>query len=75
MQITAEVNEISKNVKCNLTFLFVELSETADNFVKIRLVLEIKDIASFIKYVFIENEAASKYVYMWKCFILIRAAN
>ena len=46
-----------KSVPCDLTYIFVELSETLNSFVKIRLVLEIKNVASFKKYVFIENEA------------------
>ena len=32
--------------------------KTLDNLVKIRLVLEIKNVTSFKKHVFIENEAA-----------------
>ena len=38
MQITAEISKIRKNVQCDLTFIFIELS-----------VLEIKNVASFIK--------------------------
>ena len=38
MQIIVEVSKIRKCVKCDLTFIFIE-----------RLVLEIKNVASFIK--------------------------
>ena len=42
-------NKNRKSVKCDQTFIFIELSETFNSFVKIRLVLEIKSTASFIK--------------------------
>ena len=38
-----------KKAERNLTFIIIELSETSNGFVKIRLVLEIKNVASFIK--------------------------
>ena len=49
LQMTAEVNKITVSVQCNLIFIFVELSEIANSFVEIRLVLEIQNFASFIK--------------------------
>ena len=49
LQITAEVSKIMKSVSCNLAFIFIELSGTANSFLKICLVLEIKNNASFIK--------------------------
>ena len=58
MQITAEVSKIKKSVRCDLTFIFIELSKTPYSFIEIRLVLEIKNVVSFIKkHDFIENEA------------------
>ena len=38
-----------KSVKCDLTFILIQLSEGLNSFLKIRLVLEIKDVFSFIK--------------------------
>ena len=49
LQITAEVSQIKNRVLCDLTFIFIELSETAYSFLKIRLALEIKNVASFTK--------------------------
>ena len=46
LQITAEVSKITKSVQCDL---IIELSETPNSFVKVRLVLEIRNIVSFIK--------------------------
>ena len=46
LQITAEASKITKTVQCDLT---IELSETPNSFVKIRLVLEVRKIVSFIK--------------------------
>ena len=43
---------MSKSVRCDLTFIFIELLETPNGFVKKRLVLEIKDVASFVKIYF-----------------------
>ena len=34
LQITAAVSKIMKNVQCTLSFIFIELSETANRFVK-----------------------------------------
>ena len=48
-QITAEVSKITKSVPCSLFFIFIERSETAKSFVKIRLLFEIKNVAIFIK--------------------------
>ena len=47
--MAAEVSKTPKSVKSNLTFIFIELSKRANSFVKIRLVFEIKIVASFIK--------------------------
>ena len=47
LQITAEVSKITKSDQCNLNFNFNRISETATSFVKIRLVLEMKNVASF----------------------------
>ena len=49
MQITAEVSKITKSVPSDLIFIFIGLSETPNSFVKIRLVLVIKNVVSFIK--------------------------
>ena len=49
LQITAEVSKIRKSAQCDLTFVLIELSETLNSFVKIRLVFEIRNVASFIK--------------------------
>ena len=53
LQITAEVSKIKKSAQCGLTFIFINLPETLKSFVKISLVLEIKNVASFIKTRFI----------------------
>ena len=50
--------QITKSDQCNLIFIFIELSETTNSFVKMRLVLEIKEVANFIRHVFIENADA-----------------
>ena len=52
----AEVSKITKSDQCELTFTFIEFSETANNLKKLRQVLEIKTVASFIKTHFIEKE-------------------
>ena len=38
-----------KSAQHDLTFIFIKLSEKRSSFVKIRLVLETKNVASFIK--------------------------
>ena len=38
-----------KSVKHDLTFILIQLSEVLNSFLKMRLVLEIKDVFSFIK--------------------------
>ena len=58
LQITAEVSKVTKRVQCALTFVFIELLETAISFAKIPLEIKIKSIASFIKNYFIETKAA-----------------
>ena len=52
MQVTAGVSKIRKSVWCDLNSIFIELSETLNNFVKIRLLLETKNVAIFIKICF-----------------------
>ena len=47
-----------KSVQRDLTFVFIELSETPNSFVKISLVLEIQTLVVSWKHCFIENEAA-----------------
>ena len=54
----AEVSKIAKSVQCDLTFIFIELSETANSFMKIPLVLEIKIVVSFIK---------TRFYWKWGC--------
>ena len=49
LQITAEASKITKGVQCDHTFIFIKLSEAVNSFVKISLVLEIKNVANFIK--------------------------
>ena len=55
LQIAAEVNNLPK--VANLTYTYFELSETLNSFVKIHLVIDVKNVTSFIKHIFIENEA------------------
>ena len=47
--MTAEVGKILKSVQCDITFTFIELSETPNSFVKLPVVLEIRNGASFTK--------------------------
>ena len=47
--MTAEVSKITKSVPYDLTFIFIEISEKANGFVKVRPVLEMKNVTSFIK--------------------------
>ena len=49
LQIPAEVSKIGKSLRCDLNFVFIKLPEAAKSFVKIRLVLEMKNVTSFIK--------------------------
>ena len=49
LRITDDVSKIAKIVQCELIFNFIEISETLNNFVKMYLVLEIRNVASFIK--------------------------
>ena len=49
LQITAEVNKITKSVRCDLNFIFIDFLETSNSFVKINIVLEIKNVNCFIK--------------------------
>ena len=46
MQVTAEINKIRKS---DLTVIFIEPSETINSFLKVRLVLQIKNVANVIK--------------------------
>ena len=41
-----------------VAFFSIEILETPNSFVKIGPVLELKDVASFINFFFIENDAA-----------------
>ena len=66
LQITAEVSKITKSVWSDLTFIFIELSETSKSFVKIRLVVEINSIASFIKNTFLLRTGLIKCANMQK---------
>ena len=63
LQGTAEVSKITKSVRFNLHFIFIEISETANSFVKIRLVLEIKSVFSFIK---------TRFPWKWGCIKMCR---
>ena len=47
--ITAEVSKITGIAPFDINFIFIELSEISNSFVKIRLVLEIKNFVTFIK--------------------------
>ena len=38
-----------KSVQCDITFIFIEISETPNSFLKLRLVLEIKNRCWFHK--------------------------
>ena len=79
LQITTQVNKIKKSVRCDLAFTFVKLSETASNFGKICLVLEIKKAAILIKTHFCWKRGYIKerlfLINMRKGFMLIRATN
>ena len=44
MQIT-EVSKVTKSFQCNLIFIFIKLLETSNSFVKMRLVIELKNVA------------------------------
>ena len=48
LKITAEARKITASVRCDLIFICIELSETISSFVKIRLVLEIKNVAAIL---------------------------
>ena len=48
LQITAKVIKLTKGVYSDLTFTFIELSETFNSFMKIHLVLEKKYVVIFI---------------------------
>ena len=71
LQITAKVSKIMKIVQCDLTFIYIELLEALNSFVEIRLVLEIRNVVSFIKHVFIKSGTAQKCVSMRKGFMVI----
>ena len=43
------VSKITTSVQYDMTFIFTDLSETLNSFVKIRLVFEVKNVLSFIK--------------------------
>ena len=47
LQITAKVIKLTKGVHSDLTFTFIELSETFNSFMKIHLVLEKKYVVIF----------------------------
>ena len=49
MQVTAEVSKIIESITCDLIFIFIELLESANSFVKMCLVLEIINVTTFIK--------------------------
>ena len=72
MQVTADVSKISKSVQRDIAFNLNVLSEAVNVSAQICLVLEIKNIVSFIC-VFIENEAAQQSMTMWKhCSVMAR---
>ena len=43
------VSKITTSDQYDMTFIFTDLSETLNSFVKIRLVFEVKNVLSFIK--------------------------
>ena len=49
LQVTGEVRIVTKSVQSILFLIFIELSKRANSFVEMYLVLEIKNVASFIK--------------------------
>ena len=65
MQITADVDKISKSIQGNIAFILNVVLGTVNVFPYICLVFEIKNVVSFIKTI-IENEAAQLCVIMWK---------
>ena len=69
-KIITEVSKIMKSVQCDIIFIFIEISETPNSFVKIRLVLEIKNCCWFHK-----KKLSLKTRLHKKCSMLIRAAN
>ena len=75
LQMTAEVGKIMKSVQCDITFTFIELSETPKISVKIPVVLEIKKVLVSQRRIFIENEAARKRVKMRKRSTLVKTTN
>ena len=64
-----------QSVPYDLTFIFIELSETSNSVVKICLVLDIKKVSSFIKTRFYLKRRRRKCVNMRKRSMLIRARN
>ena len=59
LQVTAEISKIRNSVRCDMDFIFIELLETPNSFVKLSLILEMRKVVSFIKTrFFIENEVA-----------------
>ena len=62
--MTADVRKISKSAQSNISFILNILSETVNVFAYIYLVLEIKNVASFIKTRFYWKQGC---LTMWKC--------
>ena len=46
---TSDMTFDTTSVQYDMTFIFTDLSETLNSFVKIRLVFEVKNVLSFIK--------------------------
>lgn len=68
LQKTAEINKSTKSVESDLTFIFIGLSQTVHNFVKIHLVLKIKK--SFIKTCFSWKRGCMKTLFTRQKFVV-----
>ena len=64
--LTSDVSKDSKNVEGSIAFIFNVILETVNGFMWFCLVLEMKNIATFIKCVFIDEETAQVCLTMWK---------
>ena len=64
--LTSDVSKVSKNVEGSIAFIFNVILETVNGFMWFCLALEMKNIATFIKCVFIDEETAQVCLTMWK---------
>ena len=71
----SELSKIAKNVQYHLIFIFIELADTNNSFLKMYLALEIKNVASFNQTRFYEKQDSIKMYKYAECFILITTTN